>query len=86
MTSPSDSARRSDGERTHAAILQAAVRLASMDGLTGLTVGRLADELGISKSGLSLLFASLPDTLPKREQRRLVHVIRAAKYDLYRWG
>lgn len=30
----------------------AAVDLASVDGLEGLTIGRLADELGMSKSGL----------------------------------
>lgn len=51
-------ARRSDGARTHAAILDAATRLASVDGLNGLTLGRLADELGVSKSGLYAHFGS----------------------------
>lgn len=50
--------RRSDGERTHAAILAAAVRLASIEGLGSLTVGRLADETGISKSGVFSHFRS----------------------------
>ncbi len=50
--------RRSDGERTHGAILEAATRLASLEGLGALTVGRLADELGVSKSGLYAHFGS----------------------------
>lgn len=50
--------RRSDGERTHAAILEAAARLASIEGLEGLTLGRLAAELDVSKSGLYAHFGS----------------------------
>jgi AcrR family transcriptional regulator len=50
--------RRSDGARTHAAILEAATRLASVEGLDGLTLGRLAAELGVSKSGLYAHFGS----------------------------
>jgi len=34
------------------------VDLASAEGLEGLTVGRLADDLGMSKSGLFLHFGS----------------------------
>lgn len=52
------SSRRSDGEQTHRAILDAAMRLASIDGLGSLTIGRLADELEISKSGVFAHFAS----------------------------
>ncbi|HET9440030.1 MAG TPA: helix-turn-helix domain-containing protein [Longimicrobiales bacterium] len=44
--------------RTHAAILEAATRLASVDGIQGLTLGRLATELGVSKSGLYAHFGS----------------------------
>jgi AcrR family transcriptional regulator len=40
------------GERTRQAVLDAAVRLASVEGLDGLSLGRLADSLGVSKSGL----------------------------------
>ncbi len=40
------------GERTRQAVLDTAVRLASVEGLDGLTLGRLADSLGVSKSGL----------------------------------
>jgi AcrR family transcriptional regulator len=37
---------------SRAATVQAAVDLASVEGLEGLTIGRLADELAMSKSGL----------------------------------
>ena len=50
--------RRSDGEQTHAAILEAAMRLASIEGLGSLTIGRLARETGISKSGVFAHFRS----------------------------
>lgn len=50
--------RRSDGERTHAAILHAAMRIASIEGLGSLTIGRLARELGVSKSGVFAHFRS----------------------------
>ena len=50
--------RRSDGEQTYAAILETAVRLASVEGLGGLTLGRLAQEVGVSKSGLYAHFGS----------------------------
>ncbi len=53
-----DARRRSDGERTHAAILDAAMRLASIEGIHGLTIGRLASDLGISRSGVFAHFRS----------------------------
>src|ERR1700722_8268707 len=40
------------GEQTQKAILQRAAQIASVDGLRGLSIGRLADELGLSRSGL----------------------------------
>jgi AcrR family transcriptional regulator len=43
---------------TRAAVLDTAVRRASVDGLEGLTIGRLADEVAMSKSGLHGLFGS----------------------------
>ena len=52
------SRRRSDGARTHAMILEAAARLASVEGLHGVTLGRLAAETGVSKSGLYAHFGS----------------------------
>jgi AcrR family transcriptional regulator len=42
--------------RTH--VLDVAVRRASVEGLEGLTIGRLAGELSMSKSGLHGLFGS----------------------------
>jgi AcrR family transcriptional regulator len=49
---------RSDGERSRKAILDAAGRLATVEGLEGLTIGRLADQIGMSKSGLYAHFGS----------------------------
>ncbi len=46
------------GDRTRRAILRAAVNLASVEGLEGLTIGRLATELEMSKSGLFAHFGS----------------------------
>ena len=43
---------------TRAAILECAVHLASAGGLEGLTIGRLAAKLGMSKSGLFRHFGS----------------------------
>ncbi|MFG1607744.1 TetR/AcrR family transcriptional regulator [Actinoplanes sp. NPDC049265] len=40
------------GERTRAAVLDHTLRLASVEGLDGLSLARLAETLGISKSGL----------------------------------
>jgi AcrR family transcriptional regulator len=49
------------GERTRAAILDRAVDLASVEGLEGLTIGRLASDLRMSKSGLFRHFGSKQD-------------------------
>lgn len=46
------------GERTRAAILDQALALTSTDGLSGLTIGSLADATGMSKSGLFAHFGS----------------------------
>lgn len=46
------------GEKTRQEILQASVHIASAEGLEGLTIGRLADELHLSKSGLFAHFGS----------------------------
>src|SRR5512132_272743 len=50
--------RRSDGERSRSAILRAAGQLATVEGLDGLSIGRLADAVGMSKSGLFAHFGS----------------------------
>jgi AcrR family transcriptional regulator len=48
----------SKGEDTRERIVEHAFRLASRDGLNGLTVGTLASDLGLSKSGLFAHFGS----------------------------
>ncbi len=50
--------RRSDGERSRATILREAARLATVEGIDGLSIGRLADAVGMSKSGLFAHFGS----------------------------
>lgn len=50
--------RPAKGARTRESILRVAVDLASVEGLEGLTIGRLADELAMSKSGLFAHFGS----------------------------
>jgi AcrR family transcriptional regulator len=49
---------RSDGERSRRTILDAAAKLATIEGLDGLSIGRLADHIGMSKSGLYAHFGS----------------------------
>ena len=50
--------RRSDGERSRSAILNEAAKLATVEGLSGLSIARLADAVGMSKSGLFAHFGS----------------------------
>jgi AcrR family transcriptional regulator len=49
---------RSDGERSRAAILREAAKLATVEGIDGLSIGRLASAVGMSKSGLFAHFGS----------------------------
>jgi AcrR family transcriptional regulator len=49
---------RDAGNRRHKAILDTAAQLASVEGLEGLSIGRLADAVGMSKSGLYAHFRS----------------------------
>jgi AcrR family transcriptional regulator len=49
---------RSDGIRTRETILRQAARLATVEGIEGLSLGRLADSVGMSKSGLFAHFRS----------------------------
>ena len=58
MTTAATGTRKAQGERTRAAILESAVHIASAEGLEGLTIGRLAAELKLSKSGLFAHFGS----------------------------
>ncbi len=67
--------RRADGERTRHAILDAAARLATVEGLDGLSLGRLAQDTGMSKSGLFAHFGS-------KEELQLATI--AAAEDVFR--
>jgi AcrR family transcriptional regulator len=55
---PEADGRKVRGDRTRRAILTTAVNVASVEGLEGLTIGRLAAELEMSKSGLFAHFGS----------------------------
>jgi AcrR family transcriptional regulator len=57
-TNPTADGRKVRGDRTRRAILATAVNLASVEGLEGLSIGRLATELEMSKSGLFAHFGS----------------------------
>jgi AcrR family transcriptional regulator len=50
--------KRSDGARSRTAILDEAARLATVEGIGGLSLSRLADDVGMSKSGLFAHFGS----------------------------
>jgi AcrR family transcriptional regulator len=58
LSSPPSRGRRSDGDRNRAAILREAARRSTVEGLDGLSMARLAEAVGISKSGLFGLFGS----------------------------
>ena len=70
------------GARTRGDILRAAADIASIDGLDGLTIGRLATELGMSKSGLFAHFGSKESlqlaTIEDARQRYVKEVIEPA--------
>ena len=61
---------------TRADVLDAAVRRASVDGLEGMTIGRLADELSMSKSGLFGLFGSKEELQVATFDRAVDHFTR----------
>jgi AcrR family transcriptional regulator len=70
------------GERTRTGILERAVDLASLEGLEGLTIGRLADDLSMSKSGLFAHFGSKEElqlaTVEAAQRRFIDEVVRPA--------
>jgi AcrR family transcriptional regulator len=73
---------RTKGERTRAAILVEAARLATVDGLEGLSIGHLARTTGMSKSGLYAHFGSKLDlqlaTIEAARQTFVAEVLRPA--------
>jgi AcrR family transcriptional regulator len=68
--------------RTREAILERAVNLASTDGLEGLTIGRLASDLDLSKSGLFGHFGSKEElqlaTIEQAARRFIAEVVEPA--------
>ena len=76
--------RRRRGNRTLESILQAAADLASVEGLEGLTIGRLAAELGMSKSGLFAHFGSKEElqlaTIDAARRRFVEHVVKPSRH------
>jgi AcrR family transcriptional regulator len=76
--------RRRRGNRTRESILQAAADLASVEGLEGLTIGRLAAELGMSKSGLFAHFGSKEElqlaTIDAARRRFVEHVVKPSRH------
>jgi AcrR family transcriptional regulator len=51
-------ARRAPGERSRRRVLEQAARLATIEGLDGLSIGRLAEVAGMPKSSVYVLFGS----------------------------
>ncbi len=70
------------GDDTKSSVLSAALDLASEEGLVGVTIGRLADKVGMSKSGLFAHFASKEklqiDILEEAKARFVAHVVSPA--------
>lgn len=58
IRTPSARQPRQDGVRSRAAILREAASLATVVGIEGLSLGRLAKEVGMSKSGIYAHFGS----------------------------
>jgi AcrR family transcriptional regulator len=67
--------RRLRGDKTRRAILTRAMQISSVEGLEGLSLGRLAADLGISKSGLFAHFGSKEELQLKtlRAARRIFY-------------
>src|SRR5436189_5285122 len=74
--------RRSQAEaaRTHDAILDRAVHVASTDGLEGLTIGRLATDMRMSKAGVIGHFGS-KEALQLEALERAIDAWRAAVWE-----
>ncbi|RZU72217.1 TetR family transcriptional regulator [Micromonospora kangleipakensis] len=75
------------GDRTRTAVLDAAVALATEAGLDGLSLGQLADKLGVSKSGLfahwrskeALQLATIDRALEQWQERIAAPALRAPR-------
>jgi AcrR family transcriptional regulator len=71
------------GDQTRRMILGRAVEIASVEGLEGLSLGRLANELKLSKSGVFAVFGSKEDlqlaTIRAAVKIYLEHVVQPAR-------
>ncbi|PZF99509.1 TetR/AcrR family transcriptional regulator [Micromonospora deserti] len=75
------------GDRTRSAVLDAAVVLASEAGLDGLSLGQLAEALGVSKSGLfahwrskeALQLATVDRAVEQWQERIIAPALRAPR-------
>src|SRR3954447_16463119 len=74
--------RRSNAEaaQTRAAIIDRAVQTASIEGLEGVTIGRLADDLGMSKAGVIDHFGNKTD-LQRAAFRQAQEIFTAAVWE-----
>ncbi|MGV9666595.1 TetR/AcrR family transcriptional regulator [Nocardia niigatensis] len=74
--------RRLKGARARATIARHAADVASVEGLTGLSLGRLAGDLGVSKSGVATLFGTKENlqlaAVQSAREVFIEHVIRPA--------
>src|SRR6058998_1290217 len=66
--------------RTHSSIVDRAVALASTDGLEGLTIGRLATDMRMSKAGVIGHFGS-KEALQLEALERAIEAWRAAVWE-----
>ena len=75
--------RRQRGDSTRRAILGRSMKLASAGGLESLSIARLADDLGMSKSGLFAHFGSKEElqlaTIDAARRRFVDHVVRPSR-------
>jgi AcrR family transcriptional regulator len=55
---PTSRRTRAPGDRARARIVEQAAQLATIEGLDGLSIGRLADATGVAKSSVHALFGS----------------------------
>lgn len=83
MTATRTDGRIERGNQTRRLILQRAVSIASVEGLEGLSLGRLANELRLSKSGVFALFGSKEElqlaTVRTAIKIYIEHVVRPAR-------
>jgi AcrR family transcriptional regulator len=83
VTAPTTDGRVLKGNETRRLVLARAMRIASTEGLAALSIGRLATELELSKSGVFALFGSKEElqlaTVRAAEQVYLDRVITPAR-------